>query len=199
MLMISSSSKGEGKSTIAANLAVTFTGSDKKVLIIDLDLRRPTQHKIFGENREPGLTDILFGTTSKEEIIRSTIAPNVDLITVGRKTPEPASILDSRRLKQLIEDLSNDYDHIILDTAPYGIISDSASLLRLVDGVLLVSKFNVTTRREMEFTIDGLNHLNADIVGVVLNAFNPKKSTDYYTNYSYYQRTYSEYYKYKED
>ncbi|MFA5669699.1 MAG: polysaccharide biosynthesis tyrosine autokinase [Balneolaceae bacterium] len=199
VLMISSSSKGEGKSTVAANLAVTFTGSDKKVLIIDLDLRRPTQHKIFGENREPGLTDVLFGTASKEEVLRSTIAPNVDLITVGRKTPEPASILDSRRLKQLIDDLSNDYDHIILDTAPYGIISDSASLLRLVDGIVLVSRFNVTTRREMEFTIDGLNHLNADIVGVVLNAFNPKKSTDYYTNYSYYQRTYSEYYKYKED
>src|SRR5690554_3462282 len=199
VLMISSSSKGEGKSTVAANLAVTFTGSNKKVLIIDLDLRRPTQHKIFGENREPGLTDVLFGTASKEEVLRSTIAPNVDLITVGSKTPEPASILDSRRLKQLIDDLSSEYDHIILDTAPYGIISDSASLLRLVDGIVLVSRFNVTTRREMEFTIDGLNHLNADIVGVVLNAFNPKKSTDYYTNYSYYQRTYSEYYKYKED
>lgn len=198
VLMISSASKEEGKSTVAANLAVTFSSTDKKVLIIDLDLRRPTQHKIFGENREPGLTDVLFGTSSKEEIIRSTIAPHVDLVTVGRKAPEPASILDSRRLKQFIEDLSKEYDHIILDTAPYGIISDSASLVRLVDGIILVSKFNVTTKREMEYIIEGLNHLHADIVGVVLNAFNPKKSTDYYTNYNYYQRTYSEYYKYKE-
>ncbi len=198
VLMVTSATKGEGKSTVAANLAVTFTGSDKKVLIIDLDLRRPTQHKIFGENREPGLTDILFGTSSKEQVVRSTVAPNVDLITVGRKTPEPASVLDSRRLKQLIDELSGDYDHIILDTAPYGIISDSASLLRLVDGLVVVSRFNVTTKRELSFTLDGLKHLNADVVGVVLNAFNPKKSTDYYTNYNYYQRTYSEYYKYKE-
>tara|TARA_R110002096_G_scaffold432801_1_gene650235 strand:+ start:10053 stop:12395 length:2343 start_codon:yes stop_codon:yes gene_type:complete len=198
VLMITSATKGEGKSTVAANLAITFTGSDKKVLIIDLDLRRPTQHKIFGENREPGLTDILFGTSSKEQVVRSTVAPNVDLITVGRKTPEPASVLDSRRLKQLIDELSADYDHIILDTAPYGIISDSASLLRLVDGLVVVSRFNVTTKRELTFTLDGLKHLNADVVGIVLNAFNPKKSTDYYTNYNYYQRTYSEYYKYKE-
>ncbi len=195
VLMVTSATKGEGKSTVAANLAITFTGSDKKVLIIDLDLRRPTQHKIFGENREPGLTDILFGTSSKEQVVRTTVAPNVDLITVGRKTPEPASVLDSRRLKQLIDELSGDYDHIILDTAPYGIISDSASLLRLVDGLVVVSRFNVTTKRELSFTLEGLSHLNADVVGVVLNAFNPKKSTDYYTNYNYYQRTYSEYYK----
>ncbi|MEP1938820.1 MAG: hypothetical protein ABJK11_04615, partial [Balneola sp.] len=61
-----------------------------------------------------------------------------------------------------------------------------------------VSRFNITTKRELNFTLDGLEHLNADVVGLVLNAFNPKKSTDYYTNYNYYQRTYSEYYKYKE-
>ena len=97
-----------------------------------------------------------------------------------------------------MEQLQSEYDHIILDTAPYGIISDSASLLRLVDGIIVVSRFNVTTKRELKFTLDGLAHLNADVVGLVLNAFNPKKSTDYYTNYNYYQRTYSEYYKYKE-
>jgi len=198
VIMVTSATKGEGKSTVAANLAVTFTGSEKKVLIIDLDLRRPTQHNIFGENREPGLTDTLFDTSDQTQVLRNTIAPNVDLITVGHKTPEPASVLDSRRLKELIDKYSSEYDHIILDTAPYGIISDSASLLRLVDGIIVVSRFNVTTKRELNFTLDGLEHLNADVVGLVLNAFNPKKSTDYYTNYNYYQRTYSEYYKYKE-
>jgi Mrp family chromosome partitioning ATPase len=118
------------------------------------------------------------------------------LLTVGKKTPEPASILDSKRLKQLIDTFKDRYDHIILDTAPYGIISDSASLLRLVDGVVMVSRFNVTTKRELLYTIEGLDRLNADILGVVFNAFNPEKSTDYYTNYTYYKRTYySEYYK----
>lgn len=198
VIMVTSATKGEGKSTVAANLAVTFTGSEKKVLIIDLDLRRPTQHNIFGENREPGLTDTLFDTSNKTQVLRSTIAPNVDLITVGHKTPEPASVLDSNRLKELIDKYTSEYDHIILDTAPYGIISDSASLLRLVDGIIVVSRFNITTKRELNFTLEGLEHLNADVVGLVLNAFNPKKSTDYYTNYNYYQRTYSEYYKYKE-
>lgn len=198
VIMVTSATKGEGKSTVAANLAVTFTGSEKKVLIIDLDLRRPTQHNIFGENREPGLTDTLFDTSNKTQVLRNTIAPNVDLITVGHKTPEPASVLDSKRLKELIDKYASEYDHIILDTAPYGIISDSASLLRLVDGIIVVSRFNITTKRELNFTLDGLEHLNADVVGLVLNAFNPKKSTDYYTNYNYYQRTYSEYYKYKE-
>tara|TARA_Y100001935_G_scaffold245469_1_gene239109 strand:+ start:1730 stop:4069 length:2340 start_codon:yes stop_codon:yes gene_type:complete len=196
VIMVTSATKGEGKSTVAANLAVTFSEAERSVLIIDLDLRRPTQHKVFGENREPGLTDTLFETVKMSDIIRSTIAPNVDLLTVGKKTPEPATVLDSRRLKQLIDKLKDKYDHIILDTAPYGIISDSASLLRLVDGLVVVSRFNVTTKRELTFTIDGLKHLNADILGLVLNAFNPEKSTDYYTSYSYYKRTYySEYYK----
>ncbi len=195
VLMVSSATKGEGKSTVAANLAVTFTGSEKKVLIIDLDLRRPTQHKIFGENKEPGLSDVLFDPS--QDVLINTVAPNVDLITVGHKTPEPASVLDSKRLKQLIDKYKSEYDHIILDTAPYGIISDSASLLRLIDGLIVVSRFNVTTKRELKFTLDGLEHLNADVLGIVLNAFDPKKSTDYYTNYNYYKRTYSEYYKYK--
>ncbi len=195
ILMVSSATKGEGKSTVAANLAVTFTGSEKKVLVIDLDLRRPTQHKIFGENKEPGLSDTLFD--SSKDVVIKTVAPNVDLITVGHKTPEPASVLDSKRLKQLIDTYRSEYDHIILDTAPYGIISDSASLLRLIDGLIIVSRFNITTKRELKFTIDGLEHLNADVLGIVLNAFDPKKSTDYYANYNYYKRTYSEYYKYK--
>lgn len=195
VVMVTSATKGEGKSTVAANLAVTFSEAEKSVLIIDLDLRRPTQHKIFGENKEPGLTDSLFETVKISDITKTTIAPNVDLITVGKKTPEPASVLDSKRLKQFIDKLSERYDHIILDTAPYGIISDSASLLRLVDGIVVVSRFNVTTKRELSFTLQGLHHLNADVLGIVLNAFDPKKSTDYYTNYTYYKRTYSEYYE----
>lgn len=196
VIMVTSAGKGEGKSTVAANLAVTFSEAEKNVLLIDLDLRRPTQHKIFGENREPGLTESLFETFKMSDVIRSSIAPNVDILTVGKKTPEPATVLDSKRLKQLIDKLKDKYDHIILDTAPYGIISDSASLLRLVDGLVVVSRFNVTTKRELAFTLDGLQHLNADILGLVLNAFNPEKSTDYYTSYSYYKRTYyTDYYK----
>jgi len=195
VIMVTSATKGEGKSTVAANLAVTFSEAEKTVLIIDLDLRRPTQHKIFGENREPGLTDSLFEAIKISDITNATIAPNVDLITVGKKTPEPAIFLDSKRLKQLIDKLGERYDHVILDTAPYGIISDSASLLRLVDGIVVVSRFNVTTKRELSFTLEGLQHLNADVLGFVLNAFDPKKSTDYYTNYSYYKRTYSDYYQ----
>lgn len=198
VIMVTSATKGEGKSTVAANLAVTFSEAEKRVLIVDLDLRRPTQHKIFGENREPGLTDTLFEKADENiRIINSTIAPNVDLLTVGKKTPEPATVLDSKRLKQLIDKLSEKYDHIILDTAPYGIISDSASLLRLVDGIVLVSRFSVTTKSELSFTLGGLNHLKADVLGIVFNAFDPKRSTDYYTNYSYYKRTYSEYYQEK--
>jgi capsular exopolysaccharide synthesis family protein len=197
VIMVTSSTKGEGKSTIAANLGVTFAEAEKSVLIIDLDLRRPTMHKIFGENKEPGLIELLFDTSGFDATINQTIAPNVDLLTVGKKSPEPASVLDSRRLKDIIDKLKDRYDHIILDTAPYGIISDSASLLRLTDGIIVVSRFSTTTYKELEFTISGLKQLNAQIVGLVLNAFDPKKSSDYYTNYYYYKRAYSDYYEEK--
>ncbi|MEX0720003.1 MAG: polysaccharide biosynthesis tyrosine autokinase [Balneolaceae bacterium] len=197
IIMVTSSAKGDGKSTIAANLAVTFAEAEKKVLLVDLDLRRPSQHKIFGENREAGLVDLLFGTVGYDKAIKHTVTPNVDLITVGKKTPEPAGVLDSKRLKSVIDELKDHYDHIILDTAPYGIISDSASLLRLTDGLIVVTKFNTTTKRELEFTLDGLSHLYADFLGTVLNAFDPKKSSDYYKNYYYYKRTYSDYYEEK--
>lgn len=195
VIMVTSSTKSEGKSTIAANLAVTFAEAEKSVLIIDLDLRRPTMHKIFGENREPGLVELLFDLEDYNTTIKETIAPNVDLLTVGKKTPEPASVLDSKRLKDIIDKLKEKYDHIILDTAPYGIISDSASLLRLTDGIIVVSRFATTTNKELEFTLNGLKQLNAEIVGLVLNAFDPKKSSDYYTNYYYYKRAYSDYYE----
>jgi capsular exopolysaccharide synthesis family protein len=195
VLMVTSSNKGEGKSTFAANLAITFAEAEKKVLVVDLDLRRPTQHKIFGESREPGLVELLFEDIGFDVAKKETVMDNVDLITVGMRTPEPATVLDSKRLKELMDKLKKEYDHIILDTAPYGIISDSASLLRLVDGLILMSRFNVTNRKELEFTIQGLQHLNADIVGTVLNAFDPKKSSDYYYNYSYYKRAYKDYYQ----
>lgn len=195
VLMVTSSTKGEGKSTIASNLAVTFAETEKKVLIVDLDLRRPTLHKLFGEAREPGLVDVLFDTEDIKSTIKPTVVNNVDLLTVGRKTPEPATVLESQRLRNLINKLKDDYDHIILDTAPHGIISDSAPLLSLIDGLILVSRFGMTTKKELQFTIEGLRHINAPFIGIVLNGFDPKKSSDYYSNYYYYKRTYSEYYK----
>lgn len=195
VLMVTSSTKGEGKSTIASNLAVTFAETEKKVLIIDLDLRRPTLHKLFGEAREPGLVDLLFDTEDIKNAIKPTVVNSVDLLTVGRKTPEPATVLESQRLRNLINNLKKDYDHIILDTAPHGIISDSAPLLNMIDGLILVSRFGMTTKKELQFTIEGLRHINAPFIGIVLNGFDPKKSSDYYSNYYYYKRTYSEYYK----
>lgn len=195
VIMVTSSGKGEGKSTIASNLAVTFAEAEKSVLLVDLDLRRPTLHKIFGENKEPGLVEMLFETEGFDTTIKETIAPNVDLITVGKKSPEPATVLDSRRLKTVLENLKDRYDHIILDTAPYGIISDSASLVRLTDGIIVAARFGVTAKKELDFTLEGLEQLNAEILGLVLNAFDPKKSNDYYTNYYYYKRAYKDYYE----
>ena len=181
VIMVTSSGKGEGKSTIASNLAVTFAEAEKSVLLVDLDLRRPTLHKIFGENKEPGLVEMLFETEGFDSTIKETIAPNVDLITVGKKTPEPATVLDSQRLKTVLDKLKDRYDHIIL--------------VRLTDGIIVAARFGVTAKKELDFTLEGLEQLNAEILGLVLNAFDPKKSTDYYTNYYYYKRAYKDYYE----
>lgn len=187
-ILITSNKKGEGKSTTAINLAITLSESGKKVLIIDSDLRRPNLHKLIGEKQSPGLMEMVFDNMPEDSVIRKTIAPNVYALTAGRIPPNPSTIVQSQALRAKINRYKDDFDHIIIDSAPYGIITDAAPMMQLSDGVVLVARFGLTKINEMNQTIENLNRVRANIIGIALVGYNYENSSDYYysSHYSFY-------------
>ncbi|MDZ7720004.1 MAG: polysaccharide biosynthesis tyrosine autokinase [Balneolaceae bacterium] len=184
-IVITSSKKGEGKTTIAINLAVTLAESGKKVLVIDCDLRRPNVHKFTGEDREPGVGELFYDDEKLENAIRATVAPGVDVLTAGRKIPNPSAVMQSKKMKKLLETVHGMYDHVIIDTPPFGVITDAAPVLKQADTVVLISKFNITQTNELNHTIENLERIRANIAGTVITAFDHKESADYYYSGKY--------------
>ena len=184
-ILITSSTQGEGKTTVAANLASVLAESGNSVLLLDMDLRKPRMHKMAGINQSPGLIDVLFDDLPLTEAIRKTSVNGVHVLTTGKKAPNPNAVTQSKKLTDTFYELRRLYNYIIIDTAPYGIISDSAPMIRLADGVVVVSRFNQTDTRELAQTIEALENIHANIVGTVLTAYRHKTSTDSYNSGHY--------------
>lgn len=198
-IIVTSANKSEGKSTVSTNLSVALTESGKSVLLVDCDFRRPRVHSYFGKEQEPGSMDVLFGGQDAEHVIQKTLVPNVDVLTSGKRPPNPAEITRSGKLREMIRELKGKYDHIIIDSPPFGIISDAAPLIGEADGVILVARFNQTKSPELDLTIDNLKKVKANVIGTVMTAFDPKKSTGYYYSSYYYKYAYESYDKYHEE
>ena len=202
-LMVTSSSKGEGKTTIISNLGVILAEAGTRVLMVDLDLRRPNLHRMFGVSQNNGIIEILFDQITVENAIKRTPVEGVDIITTGQRPPNPAAINQSRGLRELLNKLqqNENYDHILIDTAPYGIITDAAPVMELSDGIILATRFGETEEAQLDNTIENLQRINAHVVGTVLTAFQHEKSSDYYyvSNYNYYAYAYKDYSRYHEE
>jgi capsular exopolysaccharide synthesis family protein len=198
-IIVTSANKSEGKSTVSTNLCVALAEAGKRVLLVDCDFRRPKVHSYFGREQEPGSMDVLFGSKGAHDVIQSTLVPNVDVLTSGKRPPNPAEITRSAKLREMIRTLRDDYDHIIIDSPPFGIISDAAPLIEEADGVILVVRFNQTKDPELDLTIDNLKKVKANVIGTVMTAFDPKKSTGYYYSSYYYKYAYESYDKYHEE
>ncbi len=198
-LLVTSANKSEGKSTVSANLAVALAESGRSVIIIDCDFRRPNQHKVWGLPAEPGVVDILFDELPVQDVVQDSVVENIKILTSGQKPPNPAAVNRSRSLMELIEYLKKEYDHVIVDTPPFGIISDAAALAKNMDGVVLVSRFNQTMEPELDNTIESLQRVNANILGAVMTAFDPKKARSDYYGANYYQYVYDSYSYYQKE
>lgn len=197
-LIITSSNKSEGKTTLSTNLAVALAESGKRVCIIDCDFRRPRVHSVFGSTLQPGVIEVLFEGRKWQDVVQSTMIPNVQVLTTGKRPPNPAEIIRSHKLHDLIQELKDHYDHVLIDSAPFGIISDAAPLIKLADGVILAVRFNVAKGPELDLTIENLNKVKANVLGVVMTAFDHKKSSGYYYTSYYYKYAYDSYYAYHE-
>jgi len=184
VILVTSSGLTEGKSTTAANLAVTFAQSDQKVLLVDCDLRRPVVHRSFTLLNGKGLTNILVEGVDYANLVNTTFVENLGVITSGPKPPNPSELLGSARMKALIERFKENYDTIILDSPPALPVTDAAVLSKLVDGVIIVCEYGQTTFESIAQAKSLLDKVNAKILGVVLNRV-PANHKEYY--YYYYQ------------
>ena len=192
-LLITSSSPGEGKSVTAANLAIVMAQAGHQVLLVDADLRRPTQQDLFELSLRPGLTsllleaDIVDGVYSMplptEKFIKKTAVPNLHLLTAGTIPPNPSELLGSTRMKAALDVLAAGFDFLIVDSPPVLALADSVVLSTQTDGVILVAHAKRTKRKHLKMTIERLSEVKAHLIGITLNRASSKGEG--YTYYYY--------------
>lgn len=183
-ILVTSSVPGEGKSFIAANLACAFANSGSRVLLVDCDIRKGRQHRIFKDHNKKGLSNLLLDDVRNvySEYVNETVIKNLSVIYKGMTPPNPSELLNSDKNKQLISILKDNFDVVIFDGAPIVGIPDSLIMSTLVDGVIVVTACKETSISVLEDTKRNLQNVNANILGVVLNRAAGKKNK-YYGSY----------------
>ena len=194
VIMVTSALPQEGKTTTSINTAVVLAQKDVRVLLIDADLRRPSIHKTLGMGPRTGLSNVLTGSTTLERAITHTpILPNLFVLPAGTPPPNPAELLASSNMRDVLNQLREQYDHIVVDTPPALSVTDAVALSQRADAVVLVIRSGQTTKPALRRARDVLTRVNAKVVGVLLNAVD-LSSPDYYYYYEY-QDKYSRYYR----
>lgn len=196
-LLFTSSIPAEGKSFVASNYAASLAIANKKVLLIDCDIRRPRAHESFGIKIEKGLESILTHDAPIESLIMKGILPNLDLLPTKNMKHNVTELFLRDKMKHVLETLKDRYDTIILDTPPLAVASDAAILSKSVDGVVVVVGYDQVAKRELEFTKEMLDNAHANIYGFIVNGVDKRGMSygnyGYYTNYySYYEDYYNE-------
>lgn len=193
-LLVTSSGEAEGKSTVAANLAIVEAQSGKAVVIVDADLRRPKVHVQFNKPNRMGLSDVVTGKLNLDDVLKTyDQVANLSIITCGTIPPNPSELLGSERMSQTLKDLENRFDVVILDTSPM-IVSDPQILSSKVDGVIYVLVPGQTRAITAMRPIEELKRIGSKVLGVVANKI-PKNRDYYYGGYNYYS-PYSNHYSY---
>lgn len=183
-MVITSSEPGEGKSTTAGNIALSFAQADKKTVIIDCDLRKPSLHKKFKISNRTGLSEILIGKEKVNTAIHS-YNDKLDIITSGKIPPNPAEMLGSKTMERLLEALKEKYDIIILDTAPLQAVTDAQILSIKADGIILVIKAEVTKKESVIQAKNLIEKVGGKILGTVLNGVGSSRGKYYYYHSAY--------------
>jgi capsular exopolysaccharide synthesis family protein len=206
ILLVTSADSREGKTLTALNLSIMIAQMGKRVLLVDMDMRRGRLHRSLGLNREPGATDALLSGRSLREFVQSTKIPNLWLIPTGSSVENASELLQSTSLVSVFLDVQNDYDYVIVDTSPILRVTDTVILATQGAGVILyVARVNHTPKPLIRYSIDMLG--DARVLGLVMNSIEMHKiSSLYYAyqypNYAYYSNAYSygyNYYGYGED
>ncbi len=194
VLVFTSPGPAEGKSTSAANLAITLAQQGKKVLLVDCDLRRGIVHKVFEGTKEPGLTNVLLDQGTLSQALQQVSLDDdsvLDVLPTGTLPPNPSELLGSEPMRRLVAQLRESYDTILLDSPPLNVVTDAAVVGTLADGVILIARAGATARDSLRFAANQLKAVKAPVSGVVLNDVDFHGRDRYYGTggaYRYYYR-----------
>ena len=183
-IVVTSAGPGEGKTTVATNLAIAMAQAGKSVLLIDTDLRRPRVHKIFDASSSRGMTTVLLGEASLSEVTTKTHVPNLDVVGCGPTPPNPAELLHTKAFRQVRDEAIQRYDFVVFDSPPLGVVADSAVIAAQVEGVVIVIQSGKTTREAVVGANRQLSDVGTPFIGAVLNA--AEQSSQGYGGYYYY-------------
>jgi polysaccharide biosynthesis transport protein len=180
-LAVTSTNAGEGKTMVASNLAVSMARADRRVLIIDADLRRPQLHHVFDIPRSPGLSEVMAGgARPSEALLESPSVPGLFILAAGAEVTSPTDLLDSERLHQLIKGFDQIFDVVVLDCPPVMPVADASIIAHAASSVLFVVGSGTTSREAAQIAIDRLTSVQAQVIGVVLNKAKPDPRSDYH-------------------
>ncbi len=191
VIQIESSVAGEAKTTVVSNLAVSLGLSESKVVVLDLDFRRPRLHRMFELEKENGIAEYLQDKIDIDTLIKKTNYKNVDVITRGAEIYNPSIALLSEKFEKLMALLREKYDYVLLDCAPILQVSDYIHISKHADGVLFVVAYAKTTKSQVIDSINLLKKDNINILGSVFSMYDRKKAKGYYSS-SYYFYAYGD-------
>lgn len=191
-LVITSAHPGEGKTVVAANLAVALAQAGQRVLLIDGDLRKPRMHDLFGQEQEPGLSNLMVGNAKASEAVRKSEVAGLWVMTSGTIPPNPAELLGSKRFGDFLARLREHFDWVLVDSPPVMAVTDASVVAHATSGVLFVVGAEMASRQTAQAALEQLESVRARFVGAILNRVDLQRNGYYYSQY--YHRQYSQYY-----
>lgn len=185
---VTSWSKGEGKSTATVNLAISFAKMGKRILLIDTDLRRPNIHNLLKLDNQIGLSEVIGQFNDFEEVVHRNAIPCLDVLTSGTIPPNPSELIASASFDILMKELKQEYDYVIMDTSPIGVVADTLLLKDFVAGYVLVVRERVTSHGDIEKALQNIKLADSKVLGF-LKVGCSLRDRKYYnkSNYGYYK------------
>jgi capsular exopolysaccharide synthesis family protein len=186
-IVFTSAGPGEGKTTSVSNFAVVAAEAGSRVCLIDSDLRRPTLHKLFGLQNGSGLSTALLHGVKAADLAQATATPLLSVLTSGPLPPNPAELVGSKRMRELFESATNDFDLVLCDSPPVISVTDGIALAAQCDGVVLVIRAGMIAHEAIRRVTEQIEAVKSRILGVVLNSVDLRRDGHYYKYYRYYR------------
>lgn len=185
---VTSWSKGEGKSTATVNLAISFAKMGKRVLLIDTDLRRPNVHNLLKLKNTPGLSEVIGQFAEFEDVVHTEVVPSLDVLTSGAVPPNPSELIASTAFGSFMNMVKNQYDYIILDTPPVGVVTDALLLKEHIAGYVMIVREKITTHGDIEKAVQAIELAGTKILGFLKVGCSLQDRKKYKNgNYGYYK------------